>query len=186
MPGLPGSRFNQSPLNVYVGGSGRLSFVVQGASSYSDPGVSYNAQRNQYSTVPKFSVGGIQTTANQWNYLIFKMRWGRSANSGTGIQVWMAQGSGAAVQLFEWQSVQFGYFDMPPNTNYPKAGLYQWSLPGTERSSWTKGLQIYRDVSGSPALDVDSVLATVRALESINLVTQRPSGSSEVSSGRQL
>jgi hypothetical protein len=80
--------------------------------------------------------------------------------------VWHAVGSGAPVQLCNTSISNFyresaGYIPQ-------KFGLYQWNIDNwgssTTRTLYSKGLHVFRDQSGSPALGVNTLLEYSRAI----------------------
>jgi hypothetical protein len=101
-----------------------------------------------------------------WHYLVvqFKLEW--DASKGPYFRVWHAVGNGAPVQIAN-TNIANGYRESV--TYQPqKFGLYQWNVnnwgSSDSRTLYTKGLHIFRDEPGTPALDVNSMLAFIRSM----------------------
>lgn len=105
-------------------------------------------------------------TKGVWHYVIvqFKLEWDKSKSPY--FRVWHASGNGSPVQLCN--TTIPNYFRESATYTAQKFGLYQWNVSnwGTSnsRTLYTKGLHIFKDQSGSPALNVNSMLEFVRGI----------------------
>jgi hypothetical protein len=102
-----------------------------------------------------------------WNYIIvqWKYEWDTSKKPYT--RVWHAVGSGSPVQ---WVNTNVAN-ELRESAGYHpwKFGEYLWDISSgwgttTSRTLYTKGIQIFRDQSGSPSLTVNSLLSLMRSL----------------------
>jgi hypothetical protein len=101
-----------------------------------------------------------------WHYIVvqFKLDWDVAKKPY--FRVWHAVGNGAPVQLCN-TSIANAYRE---SAGYipQKFGLYQWNVnswgSSITRTLYTKGLHVFRDQSGSPALSVNTMLEYIRAI----------------------
>ena len=127
-----------------------------------------------YTTNVDSTAGVSRTTAfsrslqkGVWNYVVvqFKLHWDKS--KGPYFRVWQAVGSGAPAQLVNTSVAN--YYRESVTYTPSKFGLYSWN-PSTgwgsssSRTLYTKGVHVFKDVSGASTLDVNSLLEYIRAI----------------------
>jgi hypothetical protein len=101
-----------------------------------------------------------------WHYVIvqFKLEWDQSKSPY--FRVWHAIGSGSPVQVCN--TTIPNYYRESATYTSQKFGLYQWNVNswGTSntRTLYTKGLHIFKDQSGSPTLNANSMLEFIRGI----------------------
>lgn len=102
-----------------------------------------------------------------WHYFVVQWKYHWDASKGPYTRVWHAVGNGAPVQ---WVN------STTPNAFRESAGFHPWKFGGymwdvnsgwgssTSRTFYTKGLQAFRDQSGTPGLSVNTMLALMRSM----------------------
>jgi hypothetical protein len=101
-----------------------------------------------------------------WHYIVvqFKLEW--DAAKKPYFRVWHAVGNGSPVQVCN-TTIANAYRETATYTPQ-KYGLYQWNLSNwgtsTTRTTFTKGLHVFLDKAGTPALSVGSLLEYARAI----------------------
>lgn len=101
-----------------------------------------------------------------WHYIVvqFKLEW--DASKKPYFRAWHAVGSGAPEQVAN-TTIANTYRESV--TYRPqKFGLYQWNVSNwgssPSRTMYTKGLHVFRDQAGTPALDVNSMIEFIRSI----------------------
>ncbi len=101
---------------------------------------------------------------NEWIYVVTKLRVGRNWSHNPMVATWMAVGNGSISKLFEKSDIPLGYIDMPADSTYIKPGLYQWDTTITRRTMWSKGIQVFREGSGTVPLNENTIIQMMRGL----------------------
>ena len=141
-----------SPISV-IAGKGGLSIIRSW-----NPVFYGNAPQREYYTVP------FDTT--QWNYLIFNFKFHYDSSQGPFLKIWQVSGDGQLTQRVNVQG-PIGYNETPVQTAV-KFGLYRWDAWGGDpvqtRTSYTKGVYLFKAGSGSPTLDQNAMLALLKSI----------------------
>ena len=102
-----------------------------------------------------------------WHYVIvqFKLHW--DSSKGPYFRVWRATSGVSPVQIAS--SNIANNYNESVTYSPQKFGLYMWNISsgwGTSnsRTLYTKGLHVFKDASGSPALIVGSMLESIRGI----------------------
>ena len=115
---------------------------------------------------PSRETFSLSASTTQWNYLIIQVKVHYDASQDPFVRVWQATGDGSLTKVVD-RSGPVGYNEDTPTTAQ-KFGLYRWdSWAGDSqqtRTAYTKGLYIFKDTAGSPALNEQSMLALLRSI----------------------
>ena len=98
-------------------------------------------------------------TAGDWHKLVMKVRMATAASQAPAIQVWRKINSGTMTQVVDRSGIPLGFYDCPPDTHYAKPGLYQWDATIADRTTYTKGFFMLRDLPGTPTLSADAMMS---------------------------
>jgi hypothetical protein len=171
------------PFNGTGGGIGllELGHPVTSQNAYASPGFALreNGTWDAQVNYNKVLNGGPATRVSSklfsqtiqkgvWHYVIvqFKLHWDSSKSPY--IRVWKATGGGSPVQIANRNAPNT--YNESVSYKPQKFGLYLWDITSkgwgssTTRTIYTKGLHVFKDVSGTPALSVSSLLEYVRAI----------------------
>ncbi len=119
-----------------------------------------------YGTTPQREYYSVPFDTTQWNYLIFNFRFHYDSSQAPFLKIWQVSGDGALTQRVNVQG-PVGYNETPVQQAV-KFGLYRWDAwggdPVQSRTSYTKGLYLFKAGSGSPALDQNAMLALLKSI----------------------
>lgn len=103
-------------------------------------------------------------TVGQVVRIVMQFRLGRAWSDGPFIRVWRQIDDGAETLMADRSDVMIGYSDMRPNECYLKMGLYGWGPLAAQKTTYTKGTILARDVAGVPNLTAANMFALLRSL----------------------
>lgn len=96
--------------------------------------------------------------------LVIRFRVARSWAGAPFIQVWQQVNAGSETQVVDRSDVAIGYVDMNANDCYVKMGLYGSVSTYPVRTTYTKGVVVLREASGTPTITAAEMFNLVRSL----------------------
>ncbi len=149
------SRITQSMNKIDLRKDGKLRFWVQS-----------NSVLDGTDATTKGTVFDFPVSKGAWNYIVIQWKYEWDAAKGPYTRLWRAVGNGSPEQIVNTNIANA--FRESAGYHPWKYGLYMWDVnngwgSSSSRTIYTKGLQILKDQSGTPKLDVNSMLALVRS-----------------------
>jgi hypothetical protein len=142
-----------------AGQPSRFQFIANWAYVPIDPLNGVSAQRRD--------LGSYPAKPGVWYDFVYNFKIGTSVDAGLW-RIWVRERGTNNVQQIVNYSGPLGYGQYNED-KYPQTfGLYSWDVPWAGQSptstSYTKGLYIFRAASGTPAVNLDSVMALLRSI----------------------